>query len=59
MKRSVTLGAAALLLLSLAGCSAGADTHSTPSASGAPGPSALAKATGVTEITFWHGLGGI
>lgn len=59
MKRSVTLGAAALLLLSLAGCSAGADAPATPSASGAPGPSALANAKGVTEISFWHGLGGI
>ncbi|GAA4140685.1 ABC transporter substrate-binding protein [Leifsonia shinshuensis] len=58
MKRSVALGAAALLLLSLAGCSAGADSPAT-SASDAPGPSALANAKGVTEISFWHGLGGI
>ncbi|MEY9953988.1 extracellular solute-binding protein [Leifsonia sp. EB34] len=57
MKRSIALGAAALVLLSLAGCSANAPA--TPAASGAPGPSALANATGVTEINFWHGLGGI
>ena len=59
MKRSIALGAAALLLVSLAGCSAGTEAKSTPIASGAPGPSALAKAKGVTEISFWHGLGGI
>lgn len=60
MKKTIAFGAAALVLLSIAGCSSGGSSAPTTAASaGAPGPSALSSVKGVTDITFWHGLGGI
>jgi len=52
---------AAALLVSLAACSspgtAGTGDRPADTTGSAPGPSALAKADGVTDITIWHGLG--
>jgi len=57
MKKLIPAAAIGLLALTLAGCSAGA----TPVSEGpsAPGPDALADVEGVTEISLWHGLGGV
>jgi len=56
MKKALLGAAAGLLALSLAAC--GGPTSTGVGSSGAPGPDALHDAKGVTEITFWHGLGG-
>jgi sn-glycerol 3-phosphate transport system substrate-binding protein len=57
MKRLIGGATAALLALSLAACASGGGAETA--SSDAPGPDALASAEGVTEITFWHGLGGV
>lgn len=59
MKRIIAGTSAAVLALTLAGCSGGGTDASDPAESGAPGPEVLENAEGVTEITFWHGLGGV
>jgi len=56
MKKKVLLVAvAATLITGLAACSSGGTDPSSTSA--APGPDALDSASGVTEISIWHGLG--
>ena len=47
---------AAGLLVALTACSSPSGSGSAGSS--APGPSALADAQGVTEVSVWHGLGG-
>jgi sn-glycerol 3-phosphate transport system substrate-binding protein len=47
---------ALLVALALAGCSPGSPATDAPAE--APGPSALAAATGPVTVTLWHGQGG-
>ncbi|MFD5863192.1 ABC transporter substrate-binding protein [Streptomyces chartreusis] len=54
MKR--TTFPALVAMAAVAGLAACSSTSSTSSAGSAPGPSALADASGVTDITIWHGL---
>ena len=56
MKKIVTAAVGAMMLLALAGCST--NGTGSDSSGGAPGPSALQSAKGVTTISFWHGAGG-
>ncbi|HEY8720327.1 extracellular solute-binding protein [Pengzhenrongella sp.] len=55
------LAGAALLAVTVAAlsaCGSSSAASRTPDAVAAPGPSALAAATGPVTVTLWHGLGG-
>ncbi|RYF40297.1 MAG: extracellular solute-binding protein, partial [Comamonadaceae bacterium] len=57
MKQKVlTLATTAVVIASLTACSSGSNSSGT-TLSAAPGSSALTDATGVTNISIWHGLG--
>ena len=59
MKKLLASATIGMLALALAACSTSGTTNDSSGADAAPGPDALTSAEGVTEISFWHGLGGV
>ena len=57
MKKLLPTVAIGVLAFTLAGCAG--TTAPTSTQSDAPGPEALKNADGVTEISLWHGFGGV
>jgi sn-glycerol 3-phosphate transport system substrate-binding protein len=58
IKKGLTVALTAVVIASLSACGSGsAGETTTSSKSSAPGPSALADASGITNISIWHGLG--
>ncbi|MGO4586624.1 extracellular solute-binding protein [Arthrobacter sp. 2RAF6] len=58
IKKGLTVALTAVVIASLAACGSSSTGETTTSSkSSAPGPSALADASGITKISIWHGLG--
>lgn len=55
--KALTLAATAVVIAGLAACTSTNGSSTPPAERAASGPSALANADGVTNITVWHGLG--